>query len=227
MDTLAHIKKKWGLRYLVDQPIQLPIDRLHGLYGLFKELGFTVGAEIGVQRGHNAKWMCCSNRKLKLYCIDPWQWYEDYVDYGENSNQELYDEFFAHAQERLKPFNVEFIRKFSMDAVDDFEDESLDFVYIDGNNQFEYVIEDVAKWERKVKKGGIVAGHDYRNSVDRKRKDEEGNRYTPKFSPYQRLKLIQVKTAMDAWCFANRIKPWFITTATSDDSSPSWFYVKQ
>ena len=48
-----------------------------------------------------------------------------------------------------------------MDAVKDFADGSLDFVYIDGHHGFKYVAEDIWEWHKKVKKGGIVAGHDY------------------------------------------------------------------
>src|SRR5260221_412005 len=48
-----------------------------------------------------------------------------------------------------------------MEAVEDFEDESLDFVYIDANHEFRYIAEDLCEWTKKVKKGGIVAGHDY------------------------------------------------------------------
>jgi predicted O-methyltransferase YrrM len=48
-----------------------------------------------------------------------------------------------------------------MDAVKDFADGSLDFVYIDGHHGFKYVAEDIWEWHKKVRKGGIVAGHDY------------------------------------------------------------------
>lgn len=48
-----------------------------------------------------------------------------------------------------------------MDVVKQFKDESLDFVYIDGNHSFQHVVNDLCEWEKKVKVGGIVAGHDY------------------------------------------------------------------
>ena len=48
-----------------------------------------------------------------------------------------------------------------MDAVKDFKDESLDFVYIDANHGYESTKEDIREWSKKVKKGGIVSGHDY------------------------------------------------------------------
>ena len=48
-----------------------------------------------------------------------------------------------------------------MAALDDFEDNSLDFVYIDANHFFGYVAMDLMQWSKKVRKGGIIAGHDY------------------------------------------------------------------
>ncbi len=48
-----------------------------------------------------------------------------------------------------------------MDALADFEDESLDFVYIDGNHAAPWVDDDIREWSKKVRKGGVVSGHDY------------------------------------------------------------------
>lgn len=48
-----------------------------------------------------------------------------------------------------------------MEALEDFADESLDFVYIDANHEFRYIAEDLFEWTKKVRKGGIVSGHDY------------------------------------------------------------------
>jgi hypothetical protein len=42
-----------------------------------------------------------------------------------------------------------------------FEDESLDFVYIDANHAYSFVKQDISLWWPKVKKGGWICGHDY------------------------------------------------------------------
>lgn len=120
----------------------------------FAELGLTIGAEIGVDGGVYSAKLCEANPKLKLYCIDPW-------DLNEGTSRERRIRKYAEAKERLKPYNAKLIRKFSMDAVKDFKDGSLDFVYIDGNHNFDYVMQDIIEWSKKVKKGGIIAGHDY------------------------------------------------------------------
>lgn len=122
------------------------------LASLFKGIGVEVGTERAVFAKEIAKH--CD----KLYCVDPFKAYKGYRDHV---SQEKLDGFFAEAQERMRPFNCEFIRKFSLDAVNDFEDESLDFVYIDSNHDYENCKADIKAWSKKVKKGGIVAGHDY------------------------------------------------------------------
>jgi hypothetical protein len=48
-----------------------------------------------------------------------------------------------------------------MQAVTKFADNSLDFVYLDGNHTYDFVKQDLNAWYNKVKVGGILAGHDY------------------------------------------------------------------
>jgi hypothetical protein len=221
MDTLKKIKKIYGLRYHVPMPIQLPIDRNGGLPSLINELGLKTGAEIGTSKGRYAKWLFSRIRGLKLYCVDPWAVYDEYIELHDKSKQDLFDGYFEETKQRLAGKNVEFIRKYSMDAVKDFEDNSLDFVFIDGNHTFEYAIEDIAKWEKKVRPGGMVSGHDYWNSFNRR------HYYVPNLNPIEKMKLCQVKDAVDAWTKTNNIKPWFVTSPSRLDKFPSWLWTKQ
>jgi predicted O-methyltransferase YrrM len=97
-----------------------------------------------------------------------------------------------------------------MDVVKNFGDESLDFVYIDSNHKYEYCKEDVREWSKKVKRGGLVAGHDYINGVS----EDIGGTQTD----------FGVKRAVDEWVEVNSIEPLFIF---DKGKSPTWFYVKQ
>jgi len=51
-----------------------------------------------------------------------------------------------------------------MEAVKTIKDASLDFIYIDGLHDFDSVIMDLVCWIPKVKKKGIISGHDYYHS---------------------------------------------------------------
>src|SRR5512134_3516153 len=116
------------------------------------EFGYKVGAEIGVERGIYSETLCKAG--LKVYAVDPWRAYE-------TSTQEREERIYQDAVGRLSRYECEIIRKPSIEAASDFEDNSLDFVYIDGDHLYQAVLDDLEAWSPKVRKDGIVAGHDY------------------------------------------------------------------
>ena len=124
----------------------------------FGELGFTTGAEIGVAQGYFSKAMFESIPNLKLYCVDVWKPYRGnrWVPWNSRS-----DQYYEIAKKTLEPYNATIIRKMSMDALNDVPDNSLDFVFIDANHAFDYVMLDLIYWTKKVRIGGIVSGDDY------------------------------------------------------------------
>jgi predicted O-methyltransferase YrrM len=80
------------------------------------------------------------------------------------------------------------MRTTSEEASSHFEDESLDFVYIDGDHTYNAVTLDLEKWYPKVKKGGLFYGHDYY---------WEKNFILPR---------MDVKPAVDAFVAKNKLK---------------------
>ena len=123
----------------------------------FVDMGFKKGVEIGVWKGkYTVKLL---EAGLQVYGVDPFEWYDDCKNYGK---QENLDKVLKRTQKKLSKYpNYTFIRKRSMEALEDFDDESIDFVYIDGNHGFMYVAEDIHQWSKKVRKGGVISGHDY------------------------------------------------------------------
>ena len=145
-----------GLK-LPGRPAEIPDCSRDDLPQFFVEMGFKVGAEIGVYKGEFSEKIAQTG--LTLYSIDPWQIYDDYDN---PRGQDRLDFQYEHTKQVLAPYpNCTIIRKTSMEAAPDFKDDSLDFVYIDANHDFRYVAEDLSEWTKKVKKGGIVSGHDY------------------------------------------------------------------
>lgn len=118
-----------------------------------------IGVEIGVNRGHNAEIMLKMLNIKKLYLVDP---YETYVQ-DERLVQSSYH-YAKEAMSRLIDFTaagrVEFIRKKSVEAAN-YIYSGLDFVYIDGNHTYEDVSQEIKLYYPKIKKGGIIGGHDY------------------------------------------------------------------
>jgi hypothetical protein len=138
-------------------PAEIPDCSRNDLPELFKQLGFKVGAEIGVFMGQYTEILAKAG--LKVYGVDPWK---IDADYGHPTGVDKINRRHKFAMEKLLAYpNVTLIEETSMEAVKQFEDNSLDFVYIDGNHKFKYIAEDLFEWTKKVKPGGIISGHDY------------------------------------------------------------------
>jgi hypothetical protein len=124
----------------------------------FVEMRFKVGVEIGVYKGAFTEKFCKAG--LFMYAIDPWKSYEGA---GRTQKDQARQNFlYGHTQRTLAPYkNCNIIRKSSMEAVNDFETRSLDFIYIDGDHRFPFIAQDLYEWYWKIKPGGIISGHDY------------------------------------------------------------------
>jgi hypothetical protein len=119
------------------------------------------GVEVGSYKGQYAKEIL-QNWKGKLFLVDVW-FTQDEQEYNDISNQKNYKEIFSTCMDNIKSNEnrCHMLRASSKNASELFEDESLDFVYIDANHKYDYVKEDIKLWYPKVRKGGIVSGHDY------------------------------------------------------------------
>ena len=215
MRSLDYIVKKYNLDCSGKRTVEIPGAIRSDLGDIFRELMFSSGAEVGVESGIFSEVLLKKNPGLKLFCIDSWKFYEGY----NNWSDERFEKDYKKAINRLKPYNAVLIKKFSMDAVKDFDDNSLDFVYIDGNHSFQHVVNDICEWTKKVKKGGIVGGHDYIKIRHRKGKD--GKREPMNFN---------VVEAVTRYIISNNIRPLFLLGEKIDKNRErfrSWFFVKE
>jgi hypothetical protein len=140
------------------KPFEIPGASRDDLPEFFVDMGYRVGAEIGVLKGEFSVKFCQVG--IKMYAIDPWLACHRYHQ-GNIKKQEEQDKVFEEASFLLKPYDCTIIKKSSEDALVDFEDESLDFVYIDANHSFKHIAFDLHEWSLKVRKGGVISGHDY------------------------------------------------------------------
>jgi len=203
--ALAYIIKKWDLSIHQQMPVLIPGATRINLTLLFAELGYQSGAEIGTNRGSFALKISRNNPQCTLYCVDPWTLYDGMRDFTDAKERE---KNYATAKKRLDPLpSVHIIKKFSMEALEDFEDGSLDFVYIDANHEWPFVTQDIFYWSKKVRSGGIVSGHDYLTE----RRDDG---------------FVQVKEVVDAYTKAFDIKPWFVMDKCTIKKPGTFFWVK-
>lgn len=162
---------------------------------------YKVGAEIGVWRGLFARAICKTNPQVKLYAIDIWK------DGIVNGRQMEF--WYKDAVKRLSSYRCEIIKGYSMDIVKRFGDESLDFVYIDASHDPKDVEDDIREWSKKVRKGGIVGGHDYYNG---EYPDFDGS-----------IRNYKIKDIVDKWVKDNKIQTLYVIRG---DTAPTWYYVK-
>ncbi len=75
---------------------------------------------------------------------------------------EKYKEEQAKAKERLKEYKdqIEWIKNFASQGSKKIN-EKLDFVYIDGNHEYESVKKDINNYYPLLKENGLLAGHDF------------------------------------------------------------------
>lgn len=196
--------------------VEIPNVGRDDLATMFAQLGFNIGAEIGVERGLYSDVLLQKNKRLVLSSVDAWTAYSEYRDHV---TQEKLDGIMQEAAVLLSKYGDRslMIKGFSTDIVKQFADNSLDFVYIDGNHEFRHVVEDIAMWSKKVRAGGIVAGHDY---IKRKTTHQKAEY------------LMHVIPAVHGYMDAYQIKPLFILGSKEKqagvirDSPRSWFFIK-
>lgn len=133
-----------------------------GLVPKIAALGSDItGCELGVSYGFNLVYFLDNLPNIKkVYAIDPYMPYDDGP--GGYVTQEVIDRVKQCMLNNIEPHKdkVEFINKMSKDAVKDIPDDSLDYIFIDGDHSYEAVASDMEIYYSKVKSGGIFAGHD-------------------------------------------------------------------
>ena len=139
-----------------------------------------VGAEIGIGEGRHASFFLLELDIDFVFLIDP---HTAYKDERLIRKLEIIKEWEKKAHIRLDRYEhkIKWMKEKSVDAAKHIANNSLDFVYIDGNHTYESVAEDIFSYYPKVKKGGLLSGHDYEYKSVKKAVDE--------FVSKQKLKL--------------------------------------
>jgi hypothetical protein len=133
------------------------------LIDLYAEAGFQRGAEVGVCTGLFSQAVCERVPTLQqLFCVDPWKAFDGNRPNGWGRKQAFHDRNYMETVERLHPYAAaQIVRAESLAAAPTIPERSLDFVYIDGNHRFDFVMQDLIAWGSRVRSGGIVSGDDY------------------------------------------------------------------
>ena len=119
--------------------------------------------EIGVHSGVNlisVERLYAKHPESRLYAIDPWQDYDEYKEYKGTQDQ-TYLRFCRHIRSFGLEEKVVTVRGLSNEKIPTLEDNFFDIVYIDGNHNPEFVLEDAVLSFRKLKTNGYLIFDDY------------------------------------------------------------------
>eukprot|EP00929_Paragymnodinium_shiwhaense_P072484 TRINITY_DN36791_c0_g1_i1.p1 TRINITY_DN36791_c0_g1~~TRINITY_DN36791_c0_g1_i1.p1 ORF type:complete len:433 (-),score=36.08 TRINITY_DN36791_c0_g1_i1:149-1447(-) len=112
-----------------------------------------LGAEIGVDRGRTSATLLEAHPELVLLGAD--SYFEREAEY--EAVRQMLTERFGKRSRTVRSSSV---------AAATATNATFDFVFIDADHSYTSVQEDLAAWAPKVRKGGLVAGHDYDNRLD-------------------------------------------------------------
>lgn len=132
---------------------------------IINERGFTKIAEIGIWKGRFLRGVLWSCPNITEYwAIDGWKPLKN-KEYHETNMLETTDDvwslIYLHVCNNMKKYhNLKIVREESIAAAKIFPDGYFDLVFIDADHTYEYVLQDIQTWLPKVRKGGILSGHD-------------------------------------------------------------------
>jgi len=140
------------------------------LYKLLRNRKHAVGCEVGVHAGDTTGYLLRNLPEIKkYYAIDPWKIYKMYdgTNYRKPGNKKYRTMELAMKNyfKVIKPYKKKVVtyRMTSVEAIKHIPKNSLDWVFIDANHEYEYIKENLFLWTIKVKHGGLISGHDYGN----------------------------------------------------------------
>lgn len=122
--------------------------------------------EVGSWKGRSASFMAVeifnSGKNIKFDCVDLWEYSESQKDLSEVQYKDIFKQFMEYTFPVKDIINP--IKGNSVAVAKTYKNKSLDFVFIDAAHDYDNVKADINAWLPKVKKGGVIAGHDYDSS---------------------------------------------------------------
>lgn len=149
-------------------------DLYTDMVNMHKDLKDVVFVEVGTWMGKSTCFMGSTikeaNANITFYGVDSFKGSlvdsSSVTDDTSNTVKHKHNgDFFNKFMDNVESCNltniITPIRKPSLEAVSDFEDGSIDFIFIDAEHTYKAVSNDLSAWYSKVKNGGILCGHDF------------------------------------------------------------------
>lgn len=125
--------------------------------------------ELGAYKGKSTSYIVTeivnNNKNVNFITIDTFKGEsgstdkEEIIAYKKVDVSKMYEEFNENTKHLKDSFKV--IVGKSDDSSVNFDDDSVDAIFIDAGHSYESVYNDIKSWLPKIKNGGIISGHDY------------------------------------------------------------------
>jgi predicted O-methyltransferase YrrM len=116
-----------------------------------------IGSWVGESLAYLAVEAINSGKKLDIYAVDA---FIGNVHSGETAGGypqwDMFKRNMYPVWDSITP-----VKGISWEVADQFEDASIDFIFIDADHTYEGVMKDIKSYWPKMKSGGLFAGHDY------------------------------------------------------------------
>lgn len=128
-----------------------------------------VGSWFGRSTAYMGEQIKKNSKNIKFYVVDTWEGAGEsetqktiVSNYGGNIFPAFWQNMVnSKLEDLISPLQIT-----SEKASLLFDDETLDFVFIDASHVYDEVTKDISCWYPKIKKGGIIAGHDFTPRFD-------------------------------------------------------------
>jgi len=134
---------------------------------LIREREYKQGIEIGVFTGGHAKAILDNSDLELLIGIDPYKMYSNKGGRPAGmKSQEDFDYLYPFVMRKLKSDRYKHLLLTSDEAYSSLIliGDKFDFVFIDGYHTYEQVKKDLYNYDKLIRKGGVIACHDYNHS---------------------------------------------------------------
>jgi predicted O-methyltransferase YrrM len=144
------------------------------LASMMLEQGYKSFVEVGCKEGRTSGHILKNVPESRVIAIDPWMKQEKSADptketYEEWDFEKIEKEFCANVgiefvvpeSKVISNDRVTFLRQTSRQASANLHGNEYDLIFIDALHDYENVMFDISAWWPRVRKGGVLAGHDF------------------------------------------------------------------
>lgn len=136
------------------------MKRWEWLAGLVNEKRYRRGVELGVKDGQTLFYLLRHCPGLAMIGVDIWSPQPDQGAWGYTAWNHEDHEWTARNRAEKYPGRVWLLKMLTTEAAEYIEPQSTDFVFVDACHATEAVKADIEAWLPKIRRGGLLCGHD-------------------------------------------------------------------